>query len=100
MLANRSLPERPGSRPTPERLVPAERDRGGGALGKAAVDSHSGHSPLGSGLSLPGGHPAAVCGIPGAHCEIAMLRPPDGGSRLELASFVTPDHVPGSPTAM
>ena len=41
-----------------------------------------------------------VCGIPGAHCEIAMLRPPDGGSRLELASFVTPDHVPGSPTAM
>ena len=41
-----------------------------------------------------------VCGIPGAHCEIAMLRLPDGGSRLELASFVTPDHVPGSPTAM
>jgi catechol 2,3-dioxygenase-like lactoylglutathione lyase family enzyme len=41
-----------------------------------------------------------VCGIPGAHCEIAMLRPPDGGSRLELASFVTPDHVPGSPGAM
>jgi catechol 2,3-dioxygenase-like lactoylglutathione lyase family enzyme len=41
-----------------------------------------------------------VCGIPGARCEIAMLRPPDGGSRLELASFVTPDHVPGSPTAM
>jgi catechol 2,3-dioxygenase-like lactoylglutathione lyase family enzyme len=41
-----------------------------------------------------------VCGIPGAHCEIAMLRPPDGGSRLELSSFVTPDHVPGSPTAM
>jgi len=29
-----------------------------------------------------------------------MLRPPDGGSRLELASFVTPDHLPGSPTAM
>ena len=41
-----------------------------------------------------------VCGIPGAHCEIVMLRPPDGGSRLELASFVTPDHVPGSPMAM
>src|SRR3954464_8199606 len=41
-----------------------------------------------------------VCGIPGARCEIAMLRPPDGGSRLELASFVTPDHVPGSPAAM
>jgi catechol 2,3-dioxygenase-like lactoylglutathione lyase family enzyme len=29
-----------------------------------------------------------------------MLRPPDGGSRLELASFITPDHVPGTPTAM
>jgi len=41
-----------------------------------------------------------VCGIPGARCEIAMLRPPDGGSRLELSRFVTPEHVPGSPTAM
>lgn len=41
-----------------------------------------------------------VCGMPGAHCRIVMLRPPDGGSRLELASFVTPGHVPGSPTAM
>ena len=41
-----------------------------------------------------------VCGIPGAHCEIAMLRPPDGGSRLELSSFVTPDHVPGSSAPM
>jgi catechol 2,3-dioxygenase-like lactoylglutathione lyase family enzyme len=29
-----------------------------------------------------------------------MLRPPDGGSRLKLASFITPDHVPGTPTAM
>lgn len=41
-----------------------------------------------------------VCAIPGARCEIAMLRPPDGGCRLELSSFTTPDHVPGSPTAM
>ena len=41
-----------------------------------------------------------VCAIPGARCEIAMLRPPDGGCRLELSSFVTPDHVPGSPAAM
>ena len=41
-----------------------------------------------------------VCGIPGARCQIAMLRPPDGGSRLELASFITPDHLPGTPTAM
>lgn len=36
-----------------------------------------------------------VCGIAGAQCEIAMLRPPDGGARLELASFVKPDHIPG-----
>jgi catechol 2,3-dioxygenase-like lactoylglutathione lyase family enzyme len=50
--------------------------------------------------SIEGEFVETVCGIPGAHCEIAMLRPPDGGSRLELASFVTPDHVPGSPTAM
>ena len=41
-----------------------------------------------------------VCGIPGARCQIAMLRPPDGGSRLELSSFITPDHLPGTPTAM
>ena len=50
--------------------------------------------------SVEGEFVETVCGIPGARCEIAMLRPPDGGSRLELASFVTPDHVPGSPTAM
>jgi catechol 2,3-dioxygenase-like lactoylglutathione lyase family enzyme len=50
--------------------------------------------------SVKGEFVETVCGIPGAHCEIAMLRPPDGGSRLELSSFVTPDHVPGSPTAM
>ena len=28
-----------------------------------------------------------------------MLRPPDGGTRLELSSFVRPDHLPGSPAA-
>ncbi len=50
--------------------------------------------------SVEGEFVETVCGIPGAHCEIAMLRPPDGGTRLELSSFVTPDHVPGSPTAM
>lgn len=50
--------------------------------------------------SVKGVFVETVCGIPDAHCEIAMLRPPNGGSRLELASFVTPDHVPGSPTAM
>lgn len=50
--------------------------------------------------SVAGEFVETVCGIPGAHCEIVMLRPPDGGSRLELSSFVTPDHVPGSPSAM
>src|SRR6478609_11866033 len=50
--------------------------------------------------SVQGEFVDTVCGIPGAHCEIAMLRPPDGGSRLELSSFITPDHVPGSPAAM
>jgi len=50
--------------------------------------------------SVQGEFVETVCGIPGAHCEIVMLRPPDGGSRLELSSFLTPDPVPGSPGAM
>ena len=41
-----------------------------------------------------------VCGIPDSRCEVVMLRPPGGGSLLELARFVRPDHVPGSPDAM
>jgi catechol 2,3-dioxygenase-like lactoylglutathione lyase family enzyme len=41
-----------------------------------------------------------VCGLPDSRTEIVMLRPPDGGSRIELARFVRPDHVPGSPAAM
>ena len=40
-----------------------------------------------------------VIGIPGARTEIVMLRPPDGGTCLELSSFARPDHAPGSPTA-
>lgn len=50
--------------------------------------------------SVQGEFVETVCGIPGAHCRIVMMRPPDGGSRLELSSFVTPDHLPGSPAAM
>ena len=50
--------------------------------------------------SVQGEFVDTVCGIPGSHCNIAMLRPPRGGSKLELAQFLTPDHVPGSPTAM
>ena len=50
--------------------------------------------------SVEGEFVETVCGIPGAKCEIAMLRPPGEGSRLELSSFVTPEHVPGSPAPM
>jgi catechol 2,3-dioxygenase-like lactoylglutathione lyase family enzyme len=49
--------------------------------------------------SVEGEFVETVCGIPGAQCQIVMLKSPDG-ARLELASFVTPDHVPGSPDAM
>ena len=41
-----------------------------------------------------------VIGIPDARTEIVMLRPPDGGTDLELSSFVRPDHQAGSPAAM
>ena len=41
-----------------------------------------------------------VIGIPGSRTEIVMLRPPDGGTRLELSSFVRPDSEPGSPASM
>ncbi len=41
-----------------------------------------------------------VSGIPGSRSEIVMLRPPAGGTAVELSSFVRPDHDPGSPTAM
>jgi catechol 2,3-dioxygenase-like lactoylglutathione lyase family enzyme len=40
-----------------------------------------------------------VIGIPGSRSEIVMLRMPDGGTGLELSSFVRPDHLPGSPAA-
>jgi catechol 2,3-dioxygenase-like lactoylglutathione lyase family enzyme len=36
-----------------------------------------------------------VCGIPGARCEVVGLSLPDGGTWLEVARFVHPDHVPG-----
>jgi len=41
-----------------------------------------------------------VCGIPGSRTEIVMLRPPDDGTRVELSSFIRPEPLPGSPTAM
>ena len=42
----------------------------------------------------------AVTGIPNARTEIVMLRPPGGGTGLELSSFIRPDHEPGSPSPM
>ena len=41
-----------------------------------------------------------VCGIQDSRTEVVMLRLPDGGTKIELARFVRPDHVPGSPDAM
>jgi catechol 2,3-dioxygenase-like lactoylglutathione lyase family enzyme len=40
-----------------------------------------------------------VCGIPNSRTEILMLQVPGGEVTLELARFVRPDHLPGSPTA-
>lgn len=50
--------------------------------------------------SVKGEFVETVCGIPGAHCQITMLTSPGGGTRLELSSFLTPDHAPGSPASM
>ena len=41
-----------------------------------------------------------VIGIPSSRSEILTLRLPDGGTGLELSSFIRPDHEPGSPDAM
>src|SRR4051794_1612387 len=41
-----------------------------------------------------------VIGIPDSRSEIVMLRPPGGGTGLELSSFIQPSHEPGSPDAM
>lgn len=41
-----------------------------------------------------------VCGISDSRTEIVMLRPPDGGTKLELARFIRPHHTSGLPAAM
>lgn len=41
-----------------------------------------------------------VIGLPRARTEIVMLRPPDGGTAIELSRFVRPDHAAGAPEAM
>ena len=49
---------------------------------------------------LEGGFLDAVIGIPDSRTEMVMLKPPDGGTRLELTRFIRPDHESGSPGAM
>ena len=49
---------------------------------------------------LEGAFIDTVIGIPDARSEIAMLQTPGGGTKLELAAFVRPAAVPGSPDAM
>jgi catechol 2,3-dioxygenase-like lactoylglutathione lyase family enzyme len=49
---------------------------------------------------LEGEFLGTVIGIADARSEIVLLRAPDGGAGLELASFIRPDHQPGSPAAM
>jgi len=51
-------------------------------------------------MSVEGEFLDTVCGIPNSRTEVVMLRPPGGGTALELASFVRPAHTPGSPNAM
>ena len=41
-----------------------------------------------------------VIGIPDSRAEIVMLRPPDGGTGVELACFMRPQPEPGRPDAM
>jgi hypothetical protein len=41
-----------------------------------------------------------VIGIPDSPTQIVMLRLPDGGTGIELSSFVRPTHEPGAPAAM
>ena len=50
--------------------------------------------------SVEGDFIDTVTGIPGSRSEIVMLRPPGGGTAIELGRFLTPDHTPGSPDAM
>ena len=51
-------------------------------------------------MSIEGDFLDTVIGIPASRTPIIMLSPPGGGTRLELSSFVQPEHRPGSPAAM
>ena len=41
-----------------------------------------------------------VIAIPDSRTEIVMVRPPGGGTGIELSTFIRPAHEPGSPDAM
>ena len=51
-------------------------------------------------MEMQGEFVDTVIGIPDSLSEIVMLRPPGGGTGLELSSFRRPEHEPGSPEAM
>ena len=51
-------------------------------------------------MPMEGAFVDTVIGIPGSRSEIVMLRPPGGGTGLELSTFTRPEHQPGSPKAM
>lgn len=50
--------------------------------------------------SMEGEFLDTVCGIPDSRTEVVMLKPPGGGTRIELGKFLRPDHEPGMPDAM
>jgi catechol 2,3-dioxygenase-like lactoylglutathione lyase family enzyme len=54
---------------------------------------------LGGRTFLEGEFVDTVIGVPGTRAGIVVLRPPGGGTGLELSRFVRPDAVPGSPAA-
>jgi len=51
-------------------------------------------------MAIEGEFLETVIGMPGSRTRIVMLRPPGGGTAVELSSFTRPDHEPGSPAAM
>lgn len=61
---------------------------------------------VGLGLEIEGSTPMegefvdTVIGIPDSRSNIVTLTLPGGGTKLELSSFVHPEHQPGSPAAM
>lgn len=50
-------------------------------------------------MTVEGDFLDTVIGMTGARTEIVMLRPPGGGTTVELSSFIRPDCLPGSPAA-